>query len=144
MEYIAESGSVIVTLNDSRKIHVDRVILGTGSSRDCLSIPVIADLQSKFPVDVLGGFPLIEEDLRWCKNLPNVFVVGGLASLRVGPSAGNLMGARRAAETIVQSLGAYEDLANEEGANVRTNPYSALFDSDDDDESSDDDDDDDE
>ena len=49
-------------------------------------------------------------------------------------------GARRAAETIVQSLGAYEDLADEKGANVRTNPYSALFDSDDD-ESSDDDDD---
>ena len=140
VEYVTESRSVIVTLNDSRKIHVDRVVLGTGSSRDCLSIPLIADLQSKFPVDILGGFPVIEEDLRWCKNLPNVFVVGGLAALRVGPSAGNLMGARRAAETIVQSLGAYEDLADEKGANVRTNPYSALFDSDED-ESSDDDDD---
>jgi lysine/ornithine N-monooxygenase len=137
VEYIGESGSVIVTLND-RKIEVDRVVLGTGSSKDCLSIPLIADLQSKFPVDILGGFPLIEEDLRWCKHLRNVFVVGGLASLRVGPSAANLMGARRAAETIVQSLGAYEDLADEKGANVRTNPYSALFDSDDDEESSDD------
>jgi len=137
VEYIGESGSVIVTLND-RKIEVDRVVLGTGSSKDCLSIPLIADLQSKFPVDILGGFPLIEEDLRWCKHLRNVFVVGGLASLRVGPSAANLMGARRAAETIVQSLGAYEDLADEKGANVRTNPYSALFGSDDDEESSDD------
>ena len=39
----------------------------------------------------------------------------------------------------MQSLGAYEDLADEKGANVRTNPYSALFD--DSDESSDDDDD---
>ena len=43
--------------------------------------------------------------------------------LRVGPLAGNLMGARRAAKTIVQSLGAYEDLADEKGANVRTNKW---------------------
>ena len=38
----------------------------------------------------------------------------------------------------MQSLGAYEDLADEEGANVRTNTYAALFDSDDDDDDDDD------
>ena len=42
----------------------------------------------------------------------------------------------------MQSLGAYEDLADEKGANVRTNPYSALFDSDEDESSSSSDDDD--
>ena len=113
----------------------DRVVLGTGSRPDCLALPLIAGLQAQWPIDVIGGLPAVDSDLRWAGK--PVFVCGGLAGLRIGPDALNLMGSRRCAEEVAQSLGIYRPL--EDTSNVFANAYSVFEDS----SSSDDDDDDD-
>jgi hypothetical protein len=53
-------------------------------------------------------------------------VVGGLASLAVGPDAANLMGIARAAETVANALSCKEWLREEE-SNVLSNPFAAFL-----------------
>ena len=56
-----------------------------------------------WPIPIHGGFPLLAEDLRWKDDLP-LYVVGGLASLAMGPDAGNLLGIRRAVRVVANGL----------------------------------------
>lgn len=53
------------------------------------------------PCPVHRGFPELTRDLRWPGT--SLHVGGRLASLQLGPAAGNLWGARKAAERIVDS-----------------------------------------
>ena len=53
--------------------------------------------------------------------------VGALAQLQVGPDAGNLTGARRAAEICAANLGSHDDLV--EDYNVLANTYDVFGDS---------------
>ena len=66
------------------------------------------------------------------------FVVGALATLQVGPDAGNLTGARRAADVCAANLGCHDSLV--EKGSILTNIYDVFGDSDSSDESDDDDD----
>lgn len=79
-----------------------------------------------------SGLPLVSEDLEW---FPNVFVVGGMAGLNLGPDAGNLMGMRRGATLVANAMGCRSWLR--ESGNVYANRYS-LFEDDDSDSDSDD------
>ena len=115
-----------------------RVVLGTGSAPDCLGIALVAALHAKWPVDVVEGLPVVGEDLSWAPELPNVYVVGSLAALRIGPDAANLTGARRAAEVVAQNLGVYDQLEDASVYNVFNNSFSALLNDDSDDGSDDD------
>jgi hypothetical protein len=110
----------------TREVQVDRVVLGTGSSADCLKLPLVQALQARWPVGVVCGLPAINQDLGWAPGLP-VYVVGSLAALRVGPDAANLMGARRAAEVVAQNLGVYDRLEESTGNSVFTNAFSAFL-----------------
>ncbi|ANU23505.1 FAD/NAD(P)-binding protein [Planococcus donghaensis] len=47
------------------------------------------------------GYPIVTTHLQWG---PNLYVMGGLAELEVGPIARNISGARQAAECIAQAL----------------------------------------
>lgn len=47
------------------------------------------------------GYPIVSSSLQWSNNL---YVVGALAELEIGPISRNISGARQAAEQIVQSL----------------------------------------
>ncbi|ANU09535.1 hypothetical protein A1A1_15873 [Planococcus antarcticus DSM 14505] len=47
------------------------------------------------------GYPIISETLQWG---PNLYVMGALAELEIGPIARNISGARQAAERITNSL----------------------------------------
>lgn len=47
------------------------------------------------------GYPIVTENLEWGSNL---YVMGGLAELEIGPIARNISGARQAAERILQTL----------------------------------------
>ena len=83
---------------------------------------------------IVGGLPMVSEDLEWDDNL---FVVGGMGGLNAGPDGANLMGMRRAAKVIVNRLGIHRWLLREkETSNVYTNPFSVFSESD---ESDDDD-----
>ena len=83
----------------------DRVVLACGVTPDCTANPVLGKVVQKWPVPVHGGLPLLTEDLQWNKKThPNLFVVGALAALQMGPDAGNLMGLRRAATVVANAL----------------------------------------
>lgn len=47
------------------------------------------------------GYPIVSKSLQWG---PNLYVIGALAELEMGPIARNISGARQAAERIVSSL----------------------------------------
>ena len=47
------------------------------------------------------GYPIVDKNLHWAKN---IYVSGALAELEVGPVARNIVGARIAAERIVQGV----------------------------------------
>jgi cation diffusion facilitator CzcD-associated flavoprotein CzcO len=81
---------------------IDRIWLATGSQMDVTQQPLLSPILETFPVEITNGLPVIDEQLRWrgCE----LFIMGGFASLRVGPTARNLSGARMASDRIVPAL----------------------------------------
>lgn len=58
------------------------------------------------------------------RDRTNIFVVGAMAALQVGPDAGNLMGMRRAARLVANALDCHAWLRER----ALTNPFLALWD----------------
>ncbi len=81
---------------------IDRIWVATGSQLDARNHPLLPDVLAAHPIEVVNGLPVIDEHLRWqgCE----LFVMGGLAALQVGPAARNLSGARAASNRIVSAL----------------------------------------
>jgi hypothetical protein len=102
----------------------DAIVLACGVKPDCLVSPLVQCIQKQWPVEIVGGLPNVGEDLRWTDNL---YVVGGLASLSVGPDANNLMGISRAAETVSKNLDTKQWLRKED-SNVLKNPFDIFLD----------------
>ncbi len=78
------------------EVPVDRVWVATGSTPDLRADPVLARLAADGAPHV-DGWPVIDDRLQWRDGL---VVVGALAALTLGPAAGNLGGARAAAELL--------------------------------------------
>jgi len=111
----------------SNSLRFDGVIVACGVQPDCSNSPVFQNLLQRIDSSkVFKGFPIVSEDLEW---FPNIFVVGGMAALNLGPDAGNLMGARRGATIIANALDCRSWLR--EKGNIFANRYN-LFASDDD------------
>lgn len=81
---------------------IDEVWLATGSRPSVGSSPALAALCHQVGAAVVQGRPVLDPWLR----LPGtpVHVLGRLAELQLGPTAGNLSGARRAAEVVVGAV----------------------------------------
>jgi cation diffusion facilitator CzcD-associated flavoprotein CzcO len=77
----------------------DFIYFATGMSPDFESFPCLRNMITQHPVDHHGGLPCVNNRLMWNDDVP-LFVTGALAGLRVGPGAGNLGGAKIAAERI--------------------------------------------
>ncbi len=75
---------------------VDRVWAATGSVPDLRAAPALAGLADAGAPHV-GGWPVLDGQLQWCEGLS---VIGALAALTLGPAAGNLGGARAAADLL--------------------------------------------
>lgn len=101
----------------------DRIILACGIKPDCTAHPVMKQMQSKWPIEICGGFPDLTQDLRWREGM-DVFVTGASAALQVGPDSGNLMGMRRAAQTIAHAMECRTWLRQ----TALVNPFELLFD----------------
>jgi hypothetical protein len=84
---------------EKQTVAFDRVILATGVAPDCTANPFYRKVLERFPITVHGGFPDVTQDLRWSED-SEIFVIGAMSALQVGPDAGNLMGMRRAAYVI--------------------------------------------
>ena len=83
---------------------IDHVVYATGLQVDFKSIPVVQPLLEETDVRCVGGLPCLTDDLKLSEEVP-LFVTGRLASLRLGPGAGNLEGARMGAERIAWKVG---------------------------------------
>jgi cation diffusion facilitator CzcD-associated flavoprotein CzcO len=81
---------------------IDRIWLSTGTTLNAVQHPLLQNVLKTYPTPIIKGLPLLDDHLRWqgCE----LFVMGGLAALRVGPSARNLSGARMASDRIVPAL----------------------------------------
>jgi lysine/ornithine N-monooxygenase len=117
---------------------VEEVIVACGmkptcGTSECPSTSLISKIQSCWPVRCEGGLPCVTQDLRWKEGL-DLFVVGALAALNGGPDAGNIMGMRRAAQFVANSLDCHNWLRE----TALVNPFEAFMDDDDSSDSDDD------
>jgi len=69
---------------------------------DAQAEPLLNKIMQQYPQPLVHGFPILDEHLRW--NSCELFIMGGLAALRVGPTARNISGARMASDRIVPAL----------------------------------------
>lgn len=106
-------------------LNFDVVLLGTGSGADCTALPLIQNLLEKWPVPLVGGFPVLSTDCQWRSDVP-VFVVGALAALQLGPGALNLMGARHGADIVATKLGVHNNISQGKLNGVYSNVFAAL------------------
>jgi hypothetical protein len=97
---VHRDGSCVLTLDDQTTLAADRVWLATGTTPDIRISRCLAGLVSDVPT--LGGLPITDESLRLGPH--PVHVMGRLATLTLGPAAGNLWGAQRAATRITRAL----------------------------------------
>jgi cation diffusion facilitator CzcD-associated flavoprotein CzcO len=94
--------SWLVICSDGSQHEFDRIWLSTGTKFDATTEPLLKDVLAAHPINIVNGLPVLEENLRWrgCE----LFIMGGLAALQVGPTARNLSGARMASDKIVPAI----------------------------------------
>jgi cation diffusion facilitator CzcD-associated flavoprotein CzcO len=97
-----QEGNWQIRCEDGMKFTCDYIWLATGTRFDFRAEPLLAEVMAKYPNSSIGGFPLLDKHLRWpgCE----LFIMGGLSALQVGPTARNLFGARMASDRIVPAL----------------------------------------
>ncbi|MBD2772159.1 FAD-dependent oxidoreductase [Iningainema tapete] len=91
-----------VTCSDGSQHEYSRIWLSTGTKFDATSDALLQSVLEAYPIKIVNGLPVLDEYLRWwgCE----LFLMGGLAALQVGPTARNLSGARMASEKIVSAI----------------------------------------
>ncbi|MEN9201937.1 MAG: FAD/NAD(P)-binding protein [Thermostichus sp. DG_1_6_bins_120] len=91
-----------IRCSDGSSLTADRLWLATGYRVDVTDEKILQPVMERHPLKAVGGLPILDSHLRWpgCE----LFVMGGLAALQVGPVARNLSGARMAAQRIVPAL----------------------------------------
>lgn len=91
-----------IICTDGMELTCDRLWLATGTRFDAKAEPLLQQIMEQYPQPLINGFPILDEHLRWhgCE----LFIMGGLAALRVGPTARNISGARMASDRIVPAL----------------------------------------
>jgi glycine/D-amino acid oxidase-like deaminating enzyme len=85
-----------------RRVTADRVWMCTGNRLDLKTHPLFRDLWAKHPLQMQEGLPVLDEACRW-PGLP-LYLMGLPAALRVGPTARNFPGARKAASLVAQAI----------------------------------------
>ena len=102
---VASAGDVMARTDPDRgpvvgfagvECEVDRVWAATGSVPDLRVAPTLAGLAASGAPHI-NGWPVLDDALQWRDGF---YVVGALAALTLGPAAGNLGGARAAADIL--------------------------------------------
>lgn len=91
-----------VSCSDGNEYNCDRIWLSTGTKFDVTTEPLLEEILATYPIPVVNGLPVLDRCLRWpgC----NVFIMGGLAALQIGPTARNLSGALMACDKIIPAV----------------------------------------
>ncbi|KAI2857978.1 hypothetical protein CBS147343_9735 [Aspergillus niger] len=91
---------------------IDYIYFATGMQADVNELPLLQRMNREYPIETKQGLPCITDDLMWQSNVP-LFLTGRLGSLRLGPGAANLEGARLGAERIAWAM---EDVLGRKGS----------------------------
>ncbi|RCK60927.1 hypothetical protein Cantr_08095 [Candida viswanathii] len=78
---------------------VDYIYFATGIAANIESLEFLKPMTSENPIDIVGGYPCLTDNLQWNNEVP-LFMLGKNAALRMGPTSANLDGARLGAERI--------------------------------------------
>jgi FAD-NAD(P)-binding len=91
-----------VKCSDGSQGEYSRIWLATGTKFDAISEPLLQEVFTAYPTPIVKGLPVLDEYLR----IPGseLFLMGGLGALQVGPTARNLSGARMASDKIVPAI----------------------------------------
>ncbi|NMG08195.1 FAD/NAD(P)-binding protein [Brasilonema sp. UFV-L1] len=91
-----------VKSSDGSQHEYSRIWLSTGTKFDVTSQALLQEVLEAYPINIVNALPVLDEYLRvpGCE----LFLMGGLAALQVGPTARNLSGARMASEKIVPAI----------------------------------------
>ena len=87
---------------DSQPVHVEQVWMATGDRPSLEACPALNSLCSTVGISECLSRPVLDHNLRLKGSV--VQVMGRLAQIRLGPTAGNLAGARRGAEHVVAAV----------------------------------------
>lgn len=91
-------------ITDNNETYYDNIILATGFSNSLYQLPLIKNLILHYQAPMANcGLPLLTDQLSW---LPNLYVSGALADLKLGPFARNIAGGREAAKRIGSAFNA--------------------------------------
>ncbi|KAJ5863580.1 uncharacterized protein N7529_005496, partial [Penicillium soppii] len=82
---------------------IDYIYFATGARVDVREISLLRQMNDQYPIEVKSGLPCLTNDLSWRNDVP-LFMTGRMASLRLGPSAPNLEGARVGAERVAWGI----------------------------------------
>lgn len=82
---------------------IHHIVFATGIDTDIKTIPFLQTMLQQHPIQCVGGFPCLNNDLMWNDDVP-LFATGRLAGLRLGPGAPNLVGCRAGAERIAWNV----------------------------------------
>jgi hypothetical protein len=82
---------------------IDYIYFATGARADVREMPLLRAMNDQYPIEVKSGFPCLTNDLSWRDDVP-LFMTGRMASLRLGPGAPNLEGARVGAERVAWAM----------------------------------------
>lgn len=93
---------VRLCLDTGDELRSDQVWLATGGRVDVAADRLLQPLLAGHPLPVVGGLPDLGADLSWAGT--NVHLAGAPAALVLGPTAGNLVGHRRAALRIAATI----------------------------------------
>lgn len=83
--------------------HIDYICFATGMKVNVNEMSLLQSMNRDYPIESINGLPCLTDDLMWKAGVP-LFVTGRLASLRLGPAAPNLEGARLGAERVAWAL----------------------------------------
>ncbi|EMG49714.1 hypothetical protein G210_5455 [Candida maltosa Xu316] len=83
----------------SNLIDIDYIYFATGVAANIKSLEFLQPVISNHPIDIVGGYPCLTDNLQWNEEVP-LFMMGKNAALRVGPTSANLDGARLGAERV--------------------------------------------
>lgn len=76
--------------------------MATGTKFKVTEHFLLQNILDTYPTEVINGLPVLDEYLRLPKS--NFFVMGGLATLQIGPVARNIAGGRMAVKSIVPAI----------------------------------------
>jgi hypothetical protein len=96
------SERLAVCLDDGSTCEVDTLWCATGGAPDASTDPLCTALRRTAPTPIARGLPELDPALRWPGT--EVHLVGAPAGLLLGPTAGNLVGHRRAAQRIAAAV----------------------------------------